>query len=131
MTDGKTTNITGIHGRDLNKVFVVHEVPPLDLAGLVLRLVSGLRVESYSALMESFTAPDPDNAGEQIDAVMSLLRGADPTAVHALISDALSHVTICPDPKHPGAERAMMVSDIQEIRTLGDVLVAFAKLHFA
>lgn len=127
MTDAKTTSLTGLHDRDLQKTFIVHEVPPLELAGLVLRLVSALRVESYAALVESFKATED---GERIDAVMGLLRGSDPIAVHALLTDALSHVTICPDPKHPAAERKLMVTDIQEIRTLGEILVAFARMHF-
>lgn len=129
MDDVKTLSIIGAHGRDMHKTFIVEEAPPLELAGLVLRLVSALRVESYEKLVGEF-APRADGK-PSIDAVMSLLRGADPQAVHALISDVLGYVSIAPDPKHPGAVRAMMTTDIQEIRTLGDVLAGFAKLHFA
>jgi len=130
--DIKTTTLYGLHGRDNGKRFEVAEVDPLALAGYVLRLLSALKVASYEALIAALTPPAQGEAigTEAIDAVLQVLQGADPLAVHALVTEALRYVRIAPDPQHPEAWRTLMNDDIREIRTLGDILLAFVKLNF-
>jgi hypothetical protein len=129
MDDSRTIELTAIHGRDCGKRFEVREIDPLTLSGYVLRLVSALRVASYEALLEQFTALD--KARPPIDVIMRVLQGSDPRAVHELLSELLDFVRIAPDPQHPGAFRDLNATDIREIRTLGDVMSAVVKLHFA
>lgn len=128
MTDIKEISIHARAGRDLGKTFIIQEVDPLTMSGFVLRLVSALRVENFSELLNQIgDAAD----GASINAIMNILRGADPAAVHALITEIVNNfVTIAPDPKHPSAIRRLTTSDIQEMATLGEVLMTFAKLHF-
>jgi hypothetical protein len=130
--DIKTTTLYGLHGRDNGKRFEVAEVDPLALAGYVLRLLSALKVASYEALIAALTPPAQGEAigTEAIDAVLQVLQGADPLAVHALVTEALRYVRIAPDPQHPEVWRTLMNDDIREIRTLGDILLAFVKLNF-
>jgi hypothetical protein len=131
--ESKKLTIHAAHGRDAGKTFHIEEVDPLTLSGYVLRLVSALRVESYESLMEEFIDASKAKAGAApIDAVMRVLRGADPRAVHELITELVTqYVKVAPDPKHPGAVRALMIrDDIRELRTLGEILTGFVKLHF-
>ena len=128
--DARTLAVPGVHGRDAGKTFHCVEIDPLMLSGFVLRLVSALRVDSYEALIETLTAKTKGADGVPIDAIMKLLQGADPRAVHALISELLDYVLITPDPKHPGVKRALLENEIREIRTLGAVLMGVAKLNF-
>lgn len=133
MDDTKTTTLYGTYGRDQAKRFEVSEVDPLALSGYVLRLLSALKVASYEALLLALAPKkegDPENGAEAIDAVLQVLQGADPDAVHKLITEALRYVRIAPDPQHPEAWRALLPTDIREIRTLGDILMAFVKLNF-
>lgn len=127
--DVRSQVVHGVHGRDAGKAFHCFEIDPLTLSGFVLRLVSALRVESYEALLEQFTTAKA-STGVPIDAIMKLLQGADPRAVHALIGELLDYVLITPDPKHPGVKRPLLENEIREIRTLGDVLMGMAKLNF-
>lgn len=121
--------VHGVHGRDAGKTFHCIEIDPLTLSGFVLRLVTALRVESYEALLEQFMSAK-ESANVPIDSIMRLLQGADPRAVHELLSELLDYVLITPDPKHPGVKRALLENEIREIRTLGDVLIGVAKLNF-
>jgi hypothetical protein len=133
MDDSKVTTFYATYARDNGKRFEINEVDPLALAGYVLRLVSALRVASYDALIGALTTrPDGEDraSGEAIDAILQVLQGADPLAVHALVTEALKYVRIAPDPQHPEAWRRLMDTDIRELRTLGEVLLAFAKLNF-
>jgi hypothetical protein len=129
MDDTKTTTLYGTHARDQGKRFEVSEVDPLALSGYVLRLLSALKVASYEALLSALSSRD-DNDTHAIDAVLQILQGADPAAVHALVTEALRYVRIAPDPQHPEAWRGLLPTDIREIRTLGDILLAFVKLNF-
>jgi hypothetical protein len=130
MDDTKVTAFFASYGRDTSKRFEVSEVDPLALSGYVLRLLSALKVASYEALLSALmTKGDGDNF-ESIDAILQVLQGADPAAVHALVTEALRYVRIAPDPQHPEAWRALLPTDIREIRTLGDILLAFVKLNF-
>jgi hypothetical protein len=127
--DVRTRTVHGVHGRDAGKAFHCVEIDPLTLSGYMLRLVAALRVESYESLLEQLQS----TAGKSdvpLDAIMRLLQGADPRAVHALIGELLDYVLITPDPKHPGVKRALLANEIREIRTLGDVLMGVAKLNF-
>lgn len=130
MDDIKTTTLYATADRDAGKRFEIREVDPLSLAGYVLRLLSALKVASYEALLAALLPQEGDESTQAIDAVMQVLQGADPAAVHALITEALRYVRIAPDPQHPEAWRPLMDSDIREIRTLGDILLAFVKLNF-
>lgn len=127
--DARMHLVHGVHGRDAGKTFHCVEIDPLTLSGFVLRLVTALRVESYEALLTQLHGTKGDNS-VPIDAIMKLLQGADPRAVHALIAELLDYVLITPDPKHPGAKRPLMENEIRELRTLGDVLMGIAKLNF-
>ena len=127
--DARTHTVHGVHGRDAGKTFHCIEIDPLTLSGYVLRLVSALRVESYEALLDQLQSAK-GASGVPIDAIMKLLQGADPRAVHALIAELLDYVLITPDPKHPGVKRALLENEIREIRTLGEVLMGIAKLNF-
>ena len=133
QNDDKESHVLGVHGRDANKVFYVQEVLPVPMAGYVLRLVSALRVASYEELLERVEAARAEGSGGlDIDIVMRVLQGADPLAVHTLIKEALQHVQVAADPQHPGVRRQLLpdFSDIREQKTLGDVLMAFVRLHF-
>lgn len=128
--DARTHTVHGVHGRDAGKAFHCVEIDPLTLSGYVLRLVSALRVESYDALLDELLSAKTSSGGVPIDAIMKLLQGADPRALHALIAELLDYVLITPDPKHPGVKRPLLENEIREIRTLGDVLQGVAKLNF-
>lgn len=127
--DARMHLVHGVHGRDAGKTFHCVEIDPLTLSGFVLRLVTALRVESYEALLTQLQGTKGDDS-VPIDAIMKLLQGADPCAVHALIAELLDYVLITPDPKHPGVKRPLMENEIRELRTLGDVLMGVAKLNF-
>jgi hypothetical protein len=116
-------------GRDAGKTFRVPRIDPLTFAGYALRLVAALRVESYEGLLVEIR--DRVDAGDApIDTIMRVLQGCDPQAVHQLIKDVLTHVTIAPDPQHPGVNRALMGNDILELKTLGDLLMTVSQIHF-
>lgn len=136
--------LDGKAGRDAGKRFRINEVDPVTMAGFVLRLLAALRLSQTDDLLGLFQAAalpeDAEDADTQRDldaiksredltSILRLLTGCDPVAVHALISDALQHVEVAPDPQHPGAFRKLMVADIREMATLGDVLGGFARLN--
>lgn len=144
MSDIYRESVAG-SGRDAGKTFHVSEAPPLDMAAFMLRLASALRVPSYEDLIvqlgslrasiagASTSGEDAESAtasaGAAINVVMQLLQRCDAQALRGLIEEVLSYVAISPDPKHPGAERALMREDIREKATLLNILVAFAKLN--
>lgn len=122
-------------GRDNGKRFRAVEVAPLDMAGFALRLVSALNIPDWTTV-QALAAPqtgdeDAMATDEAITAVLALLRGCDAEAVHKLVTEALGYIEVSPDPKHPEAWRKLMVSDIQELRTLGGVLMTFAKSNLS
>ena len=130
MHDTEHLTIPGVHGRDAGKTFFVCEIDPLTLSGYVLRLVSAVRVASYETLLAEIEAATSRDE-PPIDTIMQLLQGADPAAVHALITELImGYVLVSPDPKHPGVMRKLMRDDIREIRTLGDVLMGIFKFNF-
>lgn len=127
--DDRSLLIYGQHGRDVGKTFAVAEIDPLTLSGYVLRLVSALRVESYESLLDQLAGTKEGTA--PIDAIMQILRGADPRACHDLITELVTtYVRVSPDPKHPGVLRSVMPSDIREVKTLGDILMGIFKVNF-
>ena len=128
--DVRMLPVPAVHGRDAGKTFHCVEIDPLTLSGFVLRLVSALRVASYEALLDQLMTAKDNKDGIPVDAIMQLLQGADPRAVHALLTELLDYVLITPDPKHPGVKRALLENEIREIRTLGDVLMGVFKLNF-
>jgi len=135
MTD---VTLTAVAGRDAGKRFRFPELDPLFLAGLALRLVSALKIASFDVLRQLAAPADPDApAGEpdedKLDALLSILRGCDPVAVHTLVTEILGYVEIAPDPKHPEAWRPVMVNggDIQELKTLGAVVMTFANARLS
>lgn len=134
--DALTSTIIAATGRDVGKQFTLLEIDPMTKAGYALRFNSALRVDSYQALIDHWRElankdeADHDGDGETIDFVMKTLQGSDPQAVHALLNELLDYVLISPDPQHPGVNRKLMRTDIREMRTLGDVLLALVKLNF-
>jgi len=128
--DARNASLHGTHGRDTGKTFTLLEIDPLTLAGYALRFNSALRIESYMDLIEEWKAGEA--AGEPpIDVILRTLQGADPKAVHELITEMLDYVRVSPDPKHPGVNRPLMKDDIRELKTLGEILSALVKLNFA
>ena len=129
--DARTATVYGQHGRDAGKQFTILEIDPLTCAGLALRLNSAMRIESYEALLADWKAAADAN-GSPIDLILGALRGADPQAIHALITEILDYVRVSPDPKHPGVNRPLLAdrSDIRELKTLGEILAAAMKLNF-
>lgn len=136
LDDARTLDVLGTHGRDAGKVFHLLEIDPLTVSGFMLRLVAALRVADYESLIARFapfmTAQAKGDAGAQapIDAIMQLLQGADPKAVHELMSELLDYVRVSPDPAHPAVRRALQRDDIRELPTLGAILMGLVKLNF-
>ncbi len=131
--DTRTQTLYGRFGRDAGKTFQVLEIDPLTLTGYALRLNSALRVESFEDLLADWRDKSAADDGEApIDLIMRVLQGSDPKALHALITELLDYVLVAPDPQHPGALRPLLAdkSDIREIRTLGEILMALVKLNF-
>lgn len=130
--DARTETVYGQHGRDAGKQYTILEVDPLTAAGLALRLNTAMRIESYEALIADWTAAAKKGSAP-IDLILGALRGSDPVAVHALITEALDYVRVSPDPKHPGVNRPLLAdrSDIREMKTLGEVLKAWLALNFS
>lgn len=128
MTDDtRTLIVEGQHGRDNGKRFRIKEVSPVHMTGYVLRLLAALRLSGVDELLSLF-----QNGGDSDDALGSLLRlltGCDPAAVQKLIEDALAHVEVAADPQHPGTFRALRIEDVQEMKTLADVLGGFARAN--
>ncbi|MFI2901364.1 hypothetical protein [Klebsiella aerogenes] len=129
MTDKLDSIITAANGRDAGKRFKLTELGPVASAGMMLRLVSALRVDSYEDLLARLRESSEDGA-PPIDEIMQVLQGCDPDRVQALVREALQGVQVAPDPKHPEAFRPMTEADIAELRTLGELLMAFSKLNF-
>lgn len=129
--DARTLTIYGQHGRDAGKQYTILEIDPISAAGYALRLNSALRIESYEQMISDWRSA-ADKGGSPIDLILGGLRGADPQAVHALITEMLDYVRVSPDPKHPGVNRPLLAdrSDIRELKTLGDILVGVMKLNF-
>lgn len=133
--DSRQTVIEGRVGRDAGKRFLIKEVDPITMSGFVLRLLAALRLSQTDDLLDLFQGRGVADEGEPVDtsgdlaAILRLLTGCDPLAVHALITDALVNVEIAPDPKHPGAFRRLTATDIREMATLGDVLGGFARVN--
>lgn len=129
--DTKMTQVMGTIGRDAGKTFFVVEIDPVTFSGFVLRLVAALRVESYEELLEELRpAADGKPTAPPLDAIMRILQGCDPKAVHGLIHEVLDYVLITPDPRHPGVKRVLMANEIREIKTLGEILKAAVALNF-
>lgn len=133
LDEALTSTILASAGRDAGKSFKLLEIDPMTKAGYALRFNSALRVDSYQALIDMWrdaAEGDDDQDGDRIDAIMKTLQGSDAMAIHALVSELLDYVHVAPDPQHPGAFRALLRTDIREMKTLGDVLLALVKLNF-
>lgn len=130
-TDTRTTDMQATAGRDAGKTFRINEVPPLEMATFVLRLLSALRLAQVAELevLLQPRAADEDGGNEMIATILRVLTGCDPVAVRALMIDVLSHVQIAPDAQHPTTFRRLNDSDIREMATLGAILRAFVQNH--
>lgn len=117
--------------RDAGKRFRVGEIAPLVLSGYMLRLVAALKGADYESLVHELreARADTENPDAALNVVLRTLSGSDPTAVHALITDLLSHVEVAADPRHPEGFRPLLPTDIRELKTLGDVLIALVVLN--
>lgn len=117
--------------RDAGKRFRVGEIAPLVLSGYMLRLVAALKGADYESLVHELreARADTENPDAALNVVLRTLSGCDPTAVHALITDLLSHVEVAADPRHPEGFRPLLPTDIRELKTLGDVLIALVVLN--
>ena len=122
------TDVYGV-GRDTGKTYRVPRIDALTTAGYVLRLVAALRVESYEGLLTEIQA-SAEAKEAPIDTIMRVLQGCDPQAIHGLIKDVLGHVLISPDPKFPNVNRPMQGNEIEEIKTLGSILMTLSATHF-
>jgi hypothetical protein len=127
MSDLDTSvTFTAEHGRDNGKSFKILEVPPVDMATFILRLLGAIRLGGVDELRNLM---QPEEGNDEIDSVLRLLAGSDAQAVRGLITDALRYVQVAPDPQHPGMFRALRDDDIKELKTLGQVLAAFARTN--
>jgi len=127
VNDSREIIYQGAHGRDAGKAFKVEEISPVQTAAYVLRILAALRLSDQADLLELFQpAANNDEAKEGI---LRVLTGCDPERMHGLITDALTHVQVAPDPQHPGLFRPVQVADIREMRTLGDLLGTFARVN--
>lgn len=117
--------------RDAGKRFRVGEIAPLVLSGYMLRLVAALNGADYESLVHELreARADTENPDVALNVVLRTLSGSDPTAVHALITDLLTHVEVAADPRHPEGFRPLLPTDIRELKTLGDVLIALVVLN--
>ncbi len=117
------------HGRDAGKHFQITEVPPVELATLIMRFVSALRVDSIDDFL-TVVNPDVEDANAaSMSGVLRLLAGADALATRPLMLDILKYVRIAPDPAHPGVFRSLRDDDLRELKTLTDVLGAFVRAN--
>lgn len=120
------TTLTGEHGRDAGKTYQIREVPPVEMATFILRLLGAIRlsgVDELRALM------NPTEGADEIETVLRLLAGCDAMATRQLILDALNYVDVAVDPQHPGLFRNLQADGIQELRTLGQVTAAFVRTN--
>lgn len=117
--------------RDIGKRFRVNEISPLVLSGYMLRLVAALKGVEYETLVSELreARADTENPDAALNVVLRTLSGSDPAAVHALVTDLLTHVDIAADPRHPEGFRPLLPTDIRELKTLGDVLIALVVLN--
>lgn len=120
------TVLTASTDRDSGKRFGIQEVPPVEMATFILRLLGAIRLNGVGELQ---TLINPSEGVNEIDAVLRVLAGCDAMATRAIILDALNYVQISPDPQHPGIWRALRDDDIKELRTLGEVLGAFVRAN--
>lgn len=127
-----TSTFLASAGRDSGKSFKVFEIDPMTKAGYVLRFNSALRIASFQELLDTWRSlnGEEEDDGAAIDFVMRTLQGSDPQVVHGLLQELLDFVHVAPDPQHPGAFRPLMKTDIREMKTLGDALLALVKLNF-
>lgn len=129
LEDSLTSSFVASTGRDAGKQFTVLEIDPMTKAGYVLRFNSALRVDSFQTLLDEWREADEQDKAP-IDLIMKTLQGSDAAAVHALLSELLDYVRISPDPQHPGVNRPLLKTDIREMKTLGEALLALVKLNF-
>lgn len=117
--------------RDVGKRFRVNEISPLVLSGYMLRLVAALKGAEYETLVSELreARADTENPDAALNVVLRTLSGSDPAAVHALVTDLLTHVDIAADPRHPEGFRPLLPTDVRELKTLGDVLIALVVLN--
>lgn len=120
--------LQGTHGRDAGKLFKVREVPPLDMATIVLRLLSAIQLAGVDELLVMLRGTASGDA-DALETVLRMFAGSDPQAVRALMDTALSYVDVAPDPQHPGLFRPLRPDDICEMKTLGDVFGAFVAVN--
>lgn len=121
-----SVTITGQHGRDAGKNFKIAEVPPVEMTTFILRLLGAIRLDGVDELRALM---NPAAGVDEIDTVLRLLAGCDALATRQLILDALTYVTVAPDPQHPGMFRALRDDDIKELKTLGQVIGAFVRTN--
>lgn len=131
-TDTRTTDMQATAGRDAGKTFRINEVPPLEMATFVLRLLAALRlaqVDELETLLKPRETTEADADSEMVASILRVLTGCDPQAVRALLTDVLAFVQIAPDPRHPTTFRRLNDNDIREMATLGGILRAFVQNH--
>lgn len=127
MTDfDNSVTLAGQHGRDAGKTFKLAEVPPVEMATFILRLLGAIRLAGVGELRALM---DPPEDADQLDLVLRLLAGSDAMATRQLIIDALAYVEVAPDPQHPGMFRKLRDDDIKELKTLGQIIGAFIRTN--
>lgn len=129
--DDRSAVIDATTGRDAGKRYRVAEVDPYTMSGFVLRLLCALRMDSEDDLFGLMhPAADENDDAARFKTFMRTLSGADPDRLHALLTDALANVEVAADPQHPSAFRRLNPkTDIREMATLGDVVVAFFRTN--
>lgn len=118
-------------GRDNGKQFRIPEIPPTETVTFVLRLLAAVQlsgVDELTDIMNGSRSDSETSNAERIASIMRLLSGCDPTKVRSLITDALSYITIAPDPNNR-MFRKLDETDIKEMKTLGELLNAFVRIN--
>lgn len=121
-----STILTASAARDSGKRFGILEVPPVEMATFILRLLGAIRLNGVGELQ---TLMNPPEGVDEVDAVLRVLAGCDAMATRELMIDALKYVHIAPDVQHPGMWRALRDDDIKELKTLGDILGGFVRAN--
>lgn len=118
-------------GRDNGKQFRIPEIPPTETVTFVLRLLAAVQLSGVDELTDIMNGSREDTEtsnAERIASIMRLLSGCDPTKVRTLITDALSYITIAPDPNNR-MFRKLDETDIKEMKTLGELLNKFVRIN--
>jgi hypothetical protein len=119
-----TVTITD-EGRDLGKVFTLHEMPASQAEDWALRV--------FLALVKSGVEIPENVASAGLAGVASMGLGALKGMAYAdakpLLDEMMACVKMVPDPAKPSYERALVENDVEEVTTRLHLRIELFKLH--